>query len=250
MHKRPRPRMLGVKERLSQYKFDAIKIKTLEEMRQVEQTRTSTTGRIVTKQSPVKHATNGEVLYKNQRSSKGQSAITGPNHTDGGGVELVDKPSFKVKDVLHKASLQLQGTTNSETNIKNPPGNMKLVDPSRLFSSEHKQSSESIFSPKFNPTSSQPSSAQSNTSDSVTSPAYKFNFDDVVCEVSKENISTVADAHASKRDASSKESPSHSVSKQSPSLHVLKGKPVKLKRPATSVLKDMPETKKVNRSLF
>lgn len=244
MHEKPRPRMPGVRERLSQYKFDAIKIKSLDEIKQTEQT--STTGRIVTQQSPVS-AVNGQVLPKGQRSSKCQSAVVRKNKIDGvetTNSDSVDKPSFKVKDVLRKASLQMQGTTNSQTNVKNPPGNMKLADPSsQLFSSEHKQSSESIFSPKFNPTLSQPSSAQSDKSVSMTSPTYKFNFDDRVCEVSKENVSTVTDVQGK---AISNGSPSISVSKQSTSSHEPKVKPVQLKRPATSDLKDMPEIKKVN----
>lgn len=170
-HSKPRPHMPTVRERITQYKFDAIQVKSLSELRQPSKS-TPPTNSIHTSQPK----------SKVQRSQLNNGAVS---------TNEIDGSSFKLENVLEEASQQARGfrknsiggaNTLEEERVSQRPSVSKSIslktseeilgahrvqrvfpvckpksqdnglDPtSKLFTAEGVSSSESIFSPKFNP---------------------------------------------------------------------------------------------------
>lgn len=226
MHRKPRPQPQGVRERLSQYKFDAIDIKTLNEIRQTGADM-ATNKKYFTAQD---HATSNTQLQVGAECQKSPST-SGGNGFVVGDSRGMDK-RIQVREILSMASLQLQRpkvvqASNSSTNPASTPP--------PIFSSEHAQSTDSIFSPKFDIVSSDKKKANPMS-------AYKFSFTDNICEVPKQK-----DLTKTKEPTVEKESILPPVSNQVTSVvSKLKSKPIKLKRATSSQLKSI----QVNQTWF
>ena len=158
-HTKPRPQVPTVREKISQYKFDSIQVKSLSELRQTS------------KNAPANKSTKGTVQRSNLNSEQNDV------ETDGS--------QFKLENVLEEASQQARGvrknsveensTLNSQRTLLSRSATLKTSEEilggrkvrkgipvsrvssqdgdstSKLFTPDRISSSESIFSPKFNP---------------------------------------------------------------------------------------------------
>lgn len=247
-HTKPQPKIPDVRDRISEYKLSTIKVKSLSELRSSDHTSA------LKKNAPAPMIRKLGSLHPASSFEDTRS----------------DDSMFKLERVIEEASLQARGIRNVKPvpqrlsadikQIKKPqngypePLAISRKDSLSIFSPKQLSSSESIFSPKYNPILSRKMAAEKNTRESL------FNGDYATKKISTSNKSTTINGSLNQESTQAvtkaKYHPSHAdqsdlittkklVSNKSLSV-VPTNKVIRLKRSSTLNHKGLPEPKKVH----